>query len=217
MQDPPGHRLAIHSNVYREVGIGTIHGTNSDGSDTVGPLLITENFGTSKAHDGPFLVGAVYRDLDTNDFYSVGEGVGGVRVTVSDCGYHATSSSAGAYALPLPGDGVYTASFRAPGWHSATQTFTVAVGRNVKLDHHPAALDMEAVDSLALTPSGDAALQIPFDGPGAELLLQFTRDYERWDDQPGVPVAVSNGLFQFDAVVPDDAEGGAWRVLHQPY
>ncbi|MBJ7392713.1 MAG: hypothetical protein JHC85_14180, partial [Chthoniobacterales bacterium] len=46
MQSPAGHRLAIHNGTFREIGIGVLEGSKTSGSTTVGPLVVTQNFGT---------------------------------------------------------------------------------------------------------------------------------------------------------------------------
>ena len=54
MQDPPGHRTSIHNSDFREVGLGIVVGTNTVGGSTVGPFVITEDFG-SQPGSGPFI------------------------------------------------------------------------------------------------------------------------------------------------------------------
>ena len=49
MQTPAGHRTTIHNGIYKEVGIGVVLGSNtvttSTTTNTVGPMLITQDFG----------------------------------------------------------------------------------------------------------------------------------------------------------------------------
>jgi hypothetical protein len=132
MQDPPGHRLSIHEALFREIGIGVVHGKNGN----FGPQVVTQNFGTGPGA-GPFLTGVVYYDFNGNNFYDLGEGVGGVTVQVAGSSYYAISAGSGGYAVPLPGNGNYTATFSAAALPQARRDFTVSGGNNVKLDYRP--------------------------------------------------------------------------------
>ncbi len=64
MQDPPGHRYNIHQYAeppdppfeFREIGVGVVLGTNTVDSSTVGPMLVTQNFGNQDS-PVPFITG----------------------------------------------------------------------------------------------------------------------------------------------------------------
>ncbi len=136
MQIPPGHRESIHNANFREIGVGIREGTNADGYQNVGPIISTQNFGTDWEANHPFLVGVTYVDANEDGFYSLGEGLGGVSITVTDTSFMATSSTHGAYAVPLPpGSGTYSVTFRKSGYLSETHEITVNNGQNVKLDY----------------------------------------------------------------------------------
>ncbi len=136
MQDPPGHREAIHNPELREIGVGIRQGSNTAGNTTVGPVISTQKFGTDPDADHPFLVGVTYVDADSDGFYSTGAGLGAVSVTVSDASFMATSSTHGAYAVPLPpGKGTYSVTFSKGGYMSETHEITVMNAGNVKLDY----------------------------------------------------------------------------------
>jgi hypothetical protein len=143
MQTPPGHRENIHNPSLREVGIGIVFGTKSATSGgattTVGPQLVTEDFGT-EIGSGPFLTGVAYYDLNTNGFYDAGEGIGGVTVTVSNVTTFAVTASSGGYAVPLPGNGSYIVTFSATGLPSVQTSVVVTTNQNVKADFVPAYL-----------------------------------------------------------------------------
>lgn len=84
IQNPPGHRNAIMSNRYREVGIGILP-ENRRGT-SVGSLLTTQHFANSQelaTTDKFWLLGTVFRDVDNDDFYSVGEGLSDLTVKLS--------------------------------------------------------------------------------------------------------------------------------------
>lgn len=102
MQGPPrGHRENIHSTTFREIGVGVKLGTNTANGNTVGPQLVTQDFG-STAGSTPFVTGVAYYDLNANGAYDPGEGIGGVTVNVSGASYHAVTASSGGYSVPVP-------------------------------------------------------------------------------------------------------------------
>src|SRR5262249_26659009 len=53
MQDPPGHRNNNHNDLFHEVGFGVVNGSKSrvegNRTITVGPQLVTVNFGSQKS------------------------------------------------------------------------------------------------------------------------------------------------------------------------
>jgi hypothetical protein len=134
MQTPPGHRDNIHSAVFREVGVGVIFGNNSKpGVTSVGPQLVTQDFAVSFA-DSPFITGVVYYDLNGDGFYSLGEGIGGINVSVSGQTISGVTALSGGYAVPISGDGSYTVTFSAPAVPNVSKTVTVKNRENVKMD-----------------------------------------------------------------------------------
>lgn len=144
MQTPPGHRNTIHNSAFREVGVGVSFGRNqpaagSQGSQyrPVGPQLVTQEFGTGR-NSTPFITGVVYFDLNGNNFYDLGEGVGGVRVIASGTTTDAVTARSGGYAIPVAGNGPYTVTFSGPGLVPFTREVVVAQNANQKLDFRPA-------------------------------------------------------------------------------
>ena len=115
--------------VYYEVGIGYYAGATSN---SIGSDFITEDFG-AVPDAGPFLLGVVYNDVNNNNFYDIGEGIGGVTITPSSGGYYAVSSSSGGYAIPIGTSGTITVTASGPGFGPITKTVTLT-GVNVKLD-----------------------------------------------------------------------------------
>lgn len=136
MQNPPGHRTTIHSSAFREVGLGVVNGTNGVPPNDVGPQLVTQDFAT-RSGATPLITGVVYYDLDGDGFYSVGEGIGGVRVQVPGSAYFAITANAGGYAVPVTTNGGYAMTFSASGL-STQRVATVASLGNVKVDYVPA-------------------------------------------------------------------------------
>jgi hypothetical protein len=114
---------------YQEVGVGYYEGS---ASNSIGDAFITEDFGTP-ASAGPFLLGVVYNDANSNNFYDIGEGIGGVTITPSTGDYYAVTSSAGGYAFPIGTSGTITVTASGPGFGPLTKTVSLT-GTNIKLD-----------------------------------------------------------------------------------
>ncbi|MFH0938722.1 MAG: CAP domain-containing protein [Planctomycetota bacterium] len=129
-----GHRLNLldiyNPPYFREVGIGCYSGSGVNGMGYKD--FLTQDFGTTAT--GPFLVGVVYNDANSNNFYDIGEGVGNVTVTPTGGAYYAVTSSSGGYAIPISGSGSLTVTFSGGSLTSpVTKTVNLA-GANVKLD-----------------------------------------------------------------------------------
>ena len=128
MQNPAGHRRNIHDNDFNEAGIAVLLGTNG----LVGPQLVTQKFSNSR---GPMITGVAYVDQDNNDFYSPGEGLGGILVEVQGEAFHAITSTSGGFAIPVSGDGTYLVTFTGDGVERWSTQVVVANGSNVKVDY----------------------------------------------------------------------------------
>jgi len=128
MQNPAGHRRNLHDGDFNEAGFAVVLGTNG----SIGPQVITQDFGSSRA---PIITGVVFKDLDLNQFYSVNEGRGNVRIEVEGAVFHAISSSSGGFAIPVAGDGEYRVTFSGPGIATSSKQVVVSNGANVKVDY----------------------------------------------------------------------------------
>lgn len=159
MQNPAGHRLSIHNPNFKEAGIGVINGTNS----SVGPQLVTQNFGSTG--DATFVTGVVFEDLDGDNFYDIGEGRSGVRIDVDGSGFFAISTDSGGYTIPVSGDGNYEVTFSGGGFSDFVTTAIVSNGENVKIDY--------LVSLLAGDYNGDGFVD--------------AADYTVWRDNLGAP------------------------------
>ncbi len=130
-----GHRMNIMNfsptgPVYTEVGIGILPET--DPRTSVGPLVVTENFGRRSGQ--LFVVGVVFDDANRDGFYGIGEGVGGVTVTTSE-GQLAITSTSGGYAIPLSGSsGSITVRAEGGALGAVRETVVALAGSNVKVD-----------------------------------------------------------------------------------
>ncbi|MBX6312537.1 MAG: secretion protein [Isosphaeraceae bacterium] len=119
---------------FRDVGFG-ITPTSNNG---LGPLVITQNFG-SQANEQPYLLGVVYQDNVVPDhFYTPGEGLGGVTITVKnlDTGEVQTTQTwdAGGWQIQVAPNHTYQISAQKGDQVIGTPQ-TVSVGNlNVKVD-----------------------------------------------------------------------------------
>ncbi len=123
-----GHRRNILSPGVNEVGVGVF----STGDTT---RVETQDFAT--AGTGSFLTGYAINDLNSNNFYDIGEGLGGVSITATRTTdnqvFTTTTWDAGGYTLKLdPGAYVVTASGGNAGT-PAPQTITIGT-QNVEAD-----------------------------------------------------------------------------------
>jgi uncharacterized protein YkwD len=129
MQSPPGHRENIMNAAYTEVGIGVTD--ESDPNTAVGPQVVTEDFG-NRGH--LFLLGVAYADTDGNDFYSPGEGLSNLTVSVGST--TVTSTSSGGYTLDITSlaatDPTFT--FTGAGLANAVTFSPVSASANIKVD-----------------------------------------------------------------------------------
>lgn len=128
-----GHRTNILNASYREVGLGVETGsyTHTDNVTYTASVMTTENFAVSGA--SIFLTGVAYNDTDNDNFYSVGEGRGGVTVTVGSSGGTAATATPGGYERTVA-QGASTVTFSGGGLTQAVTVSVVFGTQNAKLD-----------------------------------------------------------------------------------
>jgi len=105
-----GHRINIQQpgvsaeDAYRDVGIGIVQ-TNPSNSSSVGPMVITQDFG-SQANEPAQVVGVAYYDNSGTNFYQPGEGQAGLQIDAVNLQTGQVSSTqtwdSGGYELALP-------------------------------------------------------------------------------------------------------------------
>ena len=153
MQPDRGHRQAIMSidGDYTNVGLSVV--SEADPATDVGPLVTTGNYcradTTQPNHFNRFLVGTVWRDLNDNDQYDPGEGMGGITVRPDRGVYHAVTADSGGYAMPILEAGAYTVSFIGSGIGGETH-------RTVTVEGQSHLLDLVTVGDEAITGSASA-------------------------------------------------------------
>jgi hypothetical protein len=189
--NPQQIQYGIHSQF---IGIGVADG---QGKNT-GPLAITQDFGV-QSNFKPYLLGVVYRDTNGDGYYSQGEGLAGVSLTIAGPAgtFTTTTSAAGGYQLQVPA-GTYTVTVGGIDF-GLTQTATVTVGsQNVRHNFIAPAL-------IKLT--GPTAVHFPVVGLGFTADLSWTavpgaagyRLYGGWQSPPN-PSAVEKANF----IIPND-------------
>lgn len=124
-----GHRLNILSTSYREVGVGQKDGYFNSNNTNWRASMVTQAFARSGSRY--FLTGVVYNDTNGDDFYTVGEGLPGITITVNGQSHNAYAS--GAYAIPLT-NGQYDLSIAGAALEAPVNYSIQINGANVKLD-----------------------------------------------------------------------------------
>jgi uncharacterized protein YkwD len=138
IQTPALHRQNLMSTFVTEVGVSAIE-TNINAP--IGPLVVTEDFGTRAALDGKgWLLGVAFQDTNNNGWYNAGEGLGDVSINIT--GINGTNFSdtiavapAGGY-QELLNPGQYRVDFSRNGRQISSQTTEIKAQtpHNVKVD-----------------------------------------------------------------------------------
>ena len=133
IQTPPGHRVNILGAAFKELGLSVL--TESNAATSVGPLVVTQDFGTRFGASGAFILGVAYNDLDGDRFYTEGEGRAGISVSFTRSGIAAVTQtqSAGGYSQEAVA-GNYVLRFSGAGLPASAE-IALAVGQgNIKVD-----------------------------------------------------------------------------------
>jgi Ca2+-binding RTX toxin-like protein len=123
-----GHRANTMTEQFREVGLAEELGAFRTGGTTYNSAMLTEVFGLRGA--SVFLTGVAYTDKNSNNFYDIGEGRGGVTFTAQ--GKSAAVAGTGLYALRLSTDATQDITGRV-----GSKAFSVQLdmsSKNAKLD-----------------------------------------------------------------------------------
>lgn len=127
--DSDGHQRNLMSDRWSEIGVGYDEGSFRGFN---GSTFVTEMFGD---RGNTYLTGVVIDDFDGDDFYDIGEGLGGVRVSADDGDtvYETTTWDAGGYTLALPA-GTYQVTFEGDDLQAPVSLFVSITDENVKVD-----------------------------------------------------------------------------------
>jgi Ca2+-binding RTX toxin-like protein len=159
IQDPPGHRDNMMDSDYREVGMGIL---DAPTGKTVGPILVTQDFGNRFAFGNSWFLGVVYTDANHDGQYEAGEGIANASITLSGPAgvFSTTSMSAGGYQVQVPG-GTYNVSASSPALGGTVSLTNVFIGsQNVKRDFLPQAVQFAQLNNDVLTVSGTSGNDI---------------------------------------------------------
>jgi uncharacterized protein YkwD len=129
-----GHRANILNDTFQELGMGIRTGQMTADGKTYNAAMVTQDF--AKSGSGAFLTGVAYTDTDGNDFYSVGEGRGGVQIAAQLVGgatATVTTDAPGGYDTKL-GAGTYNVTMSGGGLGAALGMTITLASRNIKLD-----------------------------------------------------------------------------------
>ncbi len=129
-----GHRQNIFKDRNQEIGISPKQGNYYYSGHNFDALYFTEDYAGSDSTPGPFLVGVVHYNDDGNNFYDIGEGVGGAEISVDGVVWTAVTGSSGGYSLPLPGNGTYTINCQLANGIEFVRQVTVTGELNQKVD-----------------------------------------------------------------------------------
>ncbi len=155
-----GHRQNIMNytgSQFREVGIGVL---TVQQPSQVGPLVVTQNFGLKGTTK--FITGVVYKDLNNNNFYDIGEGLAGVQVMPATGTFYATTSTSGGYAIPYTGSGSMTVT-------ASGGELPAPIIRNIQLSSENVKLDF-ILGQGNFTPN--VVLNLPMNGAETEDAVQ---------------------------------------------
>jgi hypothetical protein len=199
-----GHRLNILNPSYQEIGSDVLGGFVPAGFQGAGSDLVLtgQDFGIPQAGNA-FLTGAVYTDANGNGSYDIGEGLGGVTISVAQ-GSHlvatTTTFDSGAYSLRLA-PGTYTI-IASGGGLSGPRSKTVTLGNT---------------NVLADLTQADASGGGGGTGAAAFVVGQFgTGGVWRWNSASGWQQLTTGNATQvaIDArgdVAGEFSGGGVWR------
>ena len=178
-----GHRENLMNDGFREVGLAAEAGVFTSGGVGYNSEMVTEDFGTTGT--ARFLTGVAYADRNHDSYYSMGEGVAGVRFSIAGSG--TLTAAAGGYALAV-GSGLTTVFAQSSALHFSVRV-DMSAG-NVKLDLVSGAVltasasmtliagvhDARLLGIADLTLNGNAAADHLTGNFGANLLLGFVGD-----------------------------------------
>jgi Ca2+-binding RTX toxin-like protein len=171
IQDPPGHRDNIMSTSFREVGISII---NSTSGKSVGPMLITQDFGNRSGYGNPAFLGVAFDDKNGDGFYNAGEGLSGVVIELegSPGSFVTTTMSAGGYQIKVPA-GTYKVTASGGGLDGTIVLNSVTVGsNNVKRDFLASNASFAILDGGLLRIDGtNVADNIKLTNSGSNLVV----------------------------------------------
>lgn len=128
----PGHRTNLLNDNFKEIGLGVLTG-DYGGYNAV---MTTQKF--ARSGSSTFLTGVAFDDgVTDDDFYTVGEGLGGIRVTATrqsdNAVFNTTTYNSGGYQMALL-PGTYNVAFSGGGLSQVVRQNVTIGSQNFKLD-----------------------------------------------------------------------------------
>jgi Ca2+-binding RTX toxin-like protein len=154
IQNPPGHRDNMMDPDFREVGMGILDVTATGKS--VGPIVVTQDFGNRYHFGNSWFLGVVYNDANADGQYNAGEGIAGASITLSGSAgtFTTTSMAAGGYQVQVPA-GTYSVSASSAALGGTVTLPSVTMGsQNVMRDFTPTLVQYAHLNAGVLTISG---------------------------------------------------------------
>jgi uncharacterized protein YkwD len=180
-----GHRINLMDGAFREIGIGAKSGVFTDETGAYNSVMVTQDFGATGGNPGPFLLGVVYQDANSDGNYDVGEGLAGMTITPAGGSSYAVSSTSGGYAIPVTGlSGTVQVTFSG-GPLASPITKSVTVGsQNVKLDFE---LNADSVPAPAFVGGSAKFAGGHFNAdlhgaPNTRMSVQASDDLKNWSE-----------------------------------
>lgn len=205
-----GHRENTLNAAFREAGVADeIGGFTHQGVTYSNTSMLTNKFAT--AGNGTFLTGVVYSDTDSNGFYSIGEGTGGIGFSAS--GQSVQTWAAGGYVLELAPTDSLDVTVTAGG---------VQINATVDLSQGNAKLDLvngaELQSSVDLT-LGDGAVSGSIIGSAGRVLTGNADDNHLRGGQGDDTIIGGGGydIVHYDGARADytvSTSGGVTTVTH---
>ncbi|UEM25293.1 CAP domain-containing protein (plasmid) [Skermanella mucosa] len=165
----PGHRVNILNDNFKEVGLGVEFGKFGNYNAS----MVTQDF--AKTGTASFITGVAYDDRNDNDFYTPGEGRGGIKVTAVSTGTTTPvtvtdiTGAAGGYDIAVA-PGTYKLTF-SEGGLAAPVTQTVTIGsKNVKIDLIDPPSIAAQVAGMSASSDGPSGYTVPADQAPITLL-----------------------------------------------
>ncbi len=125
----PGHRVNILEANFRELGIGQKQGNFISNSTNYLSSMLTQNF--ARSGTSYYLTGVVYKDLNNNEFYDVGEGLSGINISFNGATYPVYAT--GAYSIPVS-NGTYNLTISGDALESVVYRTVQINNANLKVD-----------------------------------------------------------------------------------